>query len=146
MNRTPIIVIATMAAGLLIAGLPPALADAAPSTASCTQWSFNGGTEIDGIAFVFTGPTIDHYIEASRLPDDPKHASGIGILHGGISGDELNLGYLSKPPGAPEGLTVQGHVNPDGSAQGTDDRGGTWQLQGAPLKCLTTTAAASPSA
>ncbi|WP_123023182.1 hypothetical protein [Mycolicibacterium stellerae] len=140
MNRTPLI--ATIAAGLLLAGLPPAFAAAAPSTASCTQWSFNGGTAIDGIAFVFTGPTIDHYIQASRLPGD-SHATPVGILSGGISGDQLQLTYV---PQGGRGLKVQGHVNPDGYAQGTDDQGGTWQMDETPLKCLTTTATASPSA
>ena len=45
MNRLPII--ATVAAGLLIAGLPPAIAAAAPDAASCAQWGFDSSTSFD---------------------------------------------------------------------------------------------------
>ena len=43
MSRIP--VIATVAAGFLVAALPPAVAAAAPA-APCTQWGFNGDTSI----------------------------------------------------------------------------------------------------
>lgn len=85
MNRKPII--ATVAAGLLIAGLPSAVAAAAPEGASCTQWGFNGATSLGVpggfISFYATGPSptpgpgsVSRTRRRKRPGSDPKRSDG----------------------------------------------------------------------
>ena len=145
MNRKPII--ATVAAGLLIAGLPSAVAAAAPEGASCTQWGFNGATSLGVpggfISFYATGPSIQPLVPAQLVgPGDGNDPVVIpSEVTGGISGDQIALTFMSSGNSRAQ---MQGHIGPDGSAQGTGD-GGNWHTN-SPLKCMTTAGSGKRSA
>ena len=156
MNRLPII--ATAAAGLLIAALPPAVAAAAPTAAAgCAQWEFNGQTGVNlgssggwiqSITFSATGPAIQNPVSASYMevstsgsPSQPVEPI-LGTVTGGIgSGGQIDLAFTPDSD-TEDGPTWQmdGHVNADGIAQGD-----YWNI-GSPLKCMSTTTAGTPTA
>jgi hypothetical protein len=148
MNRLP--VIATVAAGFLIAGLPPAVAAAAPDTASCAQWGFNGATTLQGsdtITFAANGPSLGGpntggpYQPPTFAMDvrvDGQFASDIpGDVIGGITGDQIDVVFTAPQMGI--SVPMDGRISPDGSAHGTV--AGTdikWHSE-FPLKCMSTT-------
>lgn len=98
MNRFPII--ATVVAGLLIAGLPPAVAAAAPQTGStatqCAQWGFNGPTDLTqppgdsgdpmGLYFSATGANVNGDVEVLG-----PGFNAAGTLNGFIRGNDVEL-------------------------------------------------------
>jgi hypothetical protein len=166
MNRLP--VIATMAAGLLIAGLPPAVAAAAPTSASCTQWGFNGSTSLTAddstLSFDATGASIKQGTFAQMMTITPPSvtvtatqigAGGLtvpppvftsGFVTGGIGSDgQIEVTFSGATPGSGGG-EFRGQVGSNGSAQGTTDDGAKWRTGGSSLKCLSTTTAGTPAA
>jgi hypothetical protein len=136
MNRLP--VIATVAAGLLIAGLPPAVAAAASDAASCTQWGFNGGTSIfldsgNSLSFSANGPSIGQlgiptHAVATIIVGTVGPREVDGSASGGITGDQITVGFSALQHGIDFQLT--GQVSPDGSAHGTG-----WEMD-SQLKCM----------
>ena len=152
MNRKT--VITTVAAGLLIAGLPPAVAAAAPDAAPCAQWEFNGlatpATDSGNlIEFSANGPSLGgsaNPLSPSLQP--PTEAVDVAVggqvgfdfrgeITGGITGDQISMTFVAPPYQQQAGIVVQmaGQVGPDGSAHGTAGDGSNWHM-GPQLKCM----------
>ena len=144
MNRK--VVITTVAAGLLVAGLPSAVAAAAPG---CAQWEFNGNTLIQvhasgHLQFPGTGVSIGYPQSNpdSQVVEGTYIVSGSGLnppasgfVMGEIGPDgTIGVGFTSDSIGG----QFTGHVNPDGSAQGTVFGDGQWTIDKGMLKCMGT--------
>ena len=146
MNRKT--VTTTVAAGLLIAGLPPAVAAAAPD-ASCAQWGFNGTTFLNmagggSVSFDATGPSIPQFPKNMATLDlGSPVAPVMGLVTGGIGSDgQIAVTFTAPAQGnsGPSNMPFVGQVNPDGSAHGAG-----WQM-GPQLKCMSNATSETPSA
>jgi hypothetical protein len=134
MTRSPMI--AAVAAGILIAALPPAVAAAASEVAPCTQWGFNGNTvlaENDGgtLAFTANGQAVSGQATQRFTGGD----AFTGTVSGGIDGNAIHVKFHDSTG---DFWRFDAGIDPAGSAQGiftNNAGGGSWQTS-APLTCL----------
>lgn len=140
MTRIP--AIATLAAGLVIAGLTPAVASAAPD-GPCESWAFNdtnvfmipNADPSVKLEFAGHGATVDG---PAQLVEAGAHGSAGGSIHGSITTG--NAFYLDFDAGTTM-FNINGTVLPDGSVRATDHSGYDW-VSSEPLTCLNNAASA----
>ena len=121
-----------MAAGLVVAGLPQAVAAAAP----CSHWGFTGDTtfDFDGggkLECTATGQAAS----GQATQTDQKGHTVTGTVSGAIDGDVVGITFL----GDGDLWHFNAAINAGGSAQGVFEydggiRTGTWHAS-APLAC-----------